>query len=302
MIIYKNLNIHKKHRHSVIAIGNFDGIHLGHQKVLKHARQKAKKKKLKFGLVTFEPIPVMFFNKKIKSHRINNIYQKKSYLKKLNLDFLIIINFNKSFSKLSAKEFIKKIIFMKLNSKYVFVSKNFKFGNKRLGNIKTLKNYEKNYSYKVIITPPLKKSKKIISSTLIRRNILKGNFGRVKNLLGRNWCVEGEVIKGLQRGRKMGFPTCNLKLNNYIVPRLGVYSVIVKTNSFKRRGIANIGYRPTFQGRNLLLEVNIFGINVNLYKKIIKVEFTKFIRAEKFFKGITQLKQQIEKDIIIAKK
>jgi len=137
---------------------------------------------------------------------------------------------------------------------------------------------------------------------LIRKIIYKGRVQEVKKLLGRPWCVEGEVIRGDQRGRKIGFPTCNIKLNSYTLPKLGVYLVQVKIDNLKKRGIANIGYRPTFNGKTLLLEVNIFGIKRNLYKKTLKVSFIKFIRAEKKFKNINQLKDQIKKDIISAKK
>jgi len=302
MIIYKNLNIKKKHKGSVIAIGNFDGLHIGHQKVLKEARQKAINRKLKFGLVTFEPVPTMFFNKNIKNHRINSFNQKIYFLKKIKLDFLIVINFNKAFSNLSAENFVTKILFEKLKSKYIFISKNFRFGRKRLGDIKTLKNFEKKYSYKILVTTPYKKKDKIVSSSLIRKIIQKGKIQEAEKLLGRPWSVEGEVIKGEQRGRIIGFPTCNIELNSYTLPKLGVYSVWVQINNLKKRGIANIGYRPTFNGKSLLLEVNIFGIKRNLYKKILKIGFIKFIRAEKKFKNIKELKAQIKKDIISAKK
>jgi riboflavin kinase/FMN adenylyltransferase len=302
MIVYKNLEIKKNHKSAVIAIGNFDGLHLGHQKVLKEARKKAKKNKIKFGLITFEPVPTMFFNKNIKNHRINSMSQKIYFLKKNKLDFLIIINFNESFSNLSAEGFIKKILFKKLRSKYIFISQNFKFGKKRLGNVDTLKNFEKKYLYKTVITSPHKKKNKVISSSLIRKIIHEGRVHEAKKLLNRFWCVEGKVVKGMQRGRKIGFPTCNIKLNSYTLPKLGVYSVWVKINNLKKRGIANIGYRPTFNGKSLLLEVNIFGIKKNLYKKILKISFIKFIRAEKKFKNINQLKAQIKKDIITAKK
>ena len=141
MKIYNNPNLSRKHRSGVIAIGNFDGIHLGHQKVINEAKKKAKKNKLPFGLMTFEPVPVMFFNKKIKNHRINSLEQKKEQLKKLKLDFLIIIKFNKNFSSLSAEEFIKKIIHKKTSCRFLYVSKNFRFELKRKGNIETLKKY-----------------------------------------------------------------------------------------------------------------------------------------------------------------
>ena len=302
MIVYKNLNIKKRYKDSVVAIGNFDGLHVGHQKVLKEARQKAKKNNLKFGLITFEPVPTMFFNKSIENHRINSLNQKIYFLKKIKLDFLVIINFNKKFSNLRAEDFIEKILFKKLKSKYIFVSKNFKFGKKRLGDIKTLKIFENKYFYKTVVTVPHKEKDKIVSSSLIRKIIYKGQVQKVQKLLGRPWCVEGKVIKGAQRGRKIGFPTCNVKLNPYTLPKLGVYSVWVKINNLKKKGIANVGYRPTFNGKNLLLEVNIFGIKKNLYNKILKINFLKFIRPEKKFKNINQLKLQIKKDISNAKK
>jgi len=302
MIIYRNLKIKKEHKNSVLAIGNFDGLHVGHQKVLKEARQKARKEKLKLGMITFEPVPTMFFNNNIKNHRVNSLNQKIFFLKKIKLDFLIIINFNKTFSNLSAENFIKKILYKKLKSKYIFVSQNFKFGKKRLGNIETLQNFEEKYFYKTIITKPHKKKNITVSSSLIRKIISKGRVKKVEKLLGRPWCIEGKVIKGAQRGRKIGFPTCNIKLNPYTIPKLGVYSVWVQIGKLKKNGIANIGYRPTFNGKNLLLEVNIFGVKKNLYNKILKVNFIKFIRAEKKFKNIKQLINQIKKDISSTKK
>jgi riboflavin kinase / FMN adenylyltransferase len=302
MIIYKNLNIKRKHKNAIIAIGNFDGLHLGHKKVLNQAKLKAEKENLKFGVITFEPIPSMFFNSSIRHHRINLIEQKIYYLKKIKLDFLIIIKFNKSFSNISADNFIEKILVNKLKSKYIFVSQNFRFGKKRGGDINTLKKFEKKYSYKTIVTTPYKKNKKITSSSLIRKSIADGNVVSVQRFLGRPWSVIGKVIKGQQRGRKIGFPTCNIKWNSYALLKLGVYAVKVDSKNFNKRGIANIGYRPTFNGKTLLLEVNIFGIKTNLYKKILKVSFIKFIRPEKKFKNISALKSQIKRDIILARK
>ena len=301
MKIFKNKNLEKKYYRSVIAIGNFDGIHMGHQKVINEAKKKAKKNNLPFGIMTFEPVPVMFFNAKIKNHRLNSLNQKKNQLKKFKLDFLNIVKFNKKFSSLTAEQFIKKIISKKNKCKFLYVSKNFRFGFKRRGTVKTIKKYEKTYDYKILITKPYNKNKKIISSTLIRKLIASGKIQEANKLLNREWSIEGKVIKGQKRGRKIGFPTCNVKLNDYIVPRLGVYAVRVKGSKFNKKGIANIGYRPTFNGKNLLLETNIFGINKNLYNKEISISFTKFIRPERKFKDLEHLKKQITIDIKKAK-
>jgi len=177
----------------------------------------------------------------------------------------------------------------------------FSLGFKRKGNLKTLKFFENKFGYKSIITKPYKKNKKIISSTIIRKKIASGKINEANKLLGRKWSIEGKVIAGEKRGRKIGFPTCNLKLNNYVVPRSGVYAVNVTGNNFTKKGIANIGFRPTFNGQSLLLETNIFGINKNLYNKVINVHFKKFIRKEKKFNNIQELKKQIKIDIQKAK-
>ncbi len=302
MKIYNNANLNQKHQNGVIAIGNFDGLHLGHQKVINQAKLKANKYNIPFGVMTFEPVPVMFFSKKNKDHRINSLRQKKIQLKNYKLDFLIIIKFNKKFSSLTAQEFIEKIIYKKTKCNYLYVSKNFKFGFQRQGNIKTLKKFEKKFNYKNIVTSPYKKNDKIISSSFIRKKIRMGSIKIVNKLLNRLWCVEGKVIRGKKRGRKIGFPTCNISLNSYVVPKLGVYAVKVNGKGFSKNGIANIGYRPTFNGKNLLLETNIFGINKNLYNKEINVNFKKFIRSEKKFKNLEHLKKQIKLDIKQAKK
>jgi len=301
MKIFKSTSINNNYKNSVIAIGNFDGIHVGHKKVLSAAYKKAKKMKKKFGLLTFEPVPVMFFNKKILNHRLDTLPQKISNLKKEKLDFIIIQKFNKKFSKLSYKDFIHKILFQKIKCKYLYVSKNFKFGNKREGDVSKLKKFEKRYFYKTIITPPLTKKKKTISSTIIRKLLKSGEIKKANYLLSRKWEIIGKVIKGSQRGRKIGFPTCNILLKKYIIPKFGVYAVNVKINNISKKGIANIGYRPTFNGKKLLLEVNIFGIKKNLYNKNINVVFNKFIRPEKKFNNIEELKNQIKKDIKQAK-
>tara|TARA_Y100000591_G_C21830811_1_gene699459 strand:+ start:488 stop:1405 length:918 start_codon:yes stop_codon:yes gene_type:complete len=302
MKIFNTFNIPQKYKKSVIAVGNFDGIHLGHKKVLYHAKKVSKIKKIKFGILTFEPIPVMFFNRNIKNHRINSLEQKKKQLLKI-ANFIILKKFDKTFSKLSHDYFVKKIINEKIDAKYIFVSKNFRYGRNRLGNVKNLKKLEKNFNYKTVITKPLKKKNKTISSSKIRKFLRQGKIKEANLFLGKKWSVTGKVEKGDQRGRKLGFPTCNLDLKDYVIPKFGVYAVDVMLNNTNlKKGIANVGIRPTFKGKKLLLEVHIFGIKKNLYGKHIIVQFKRFIRSEKKFKNFNDLKKQIKLDIINSKK
>ena len=302
MKIFKNFNISQKYKNSAIAIGNFDGFHLGHQKVIKTGKYIAKKKNLKFGLLVFHPLPVMFFNKKLKNFRIDSLKQKIESSKKLGLDFIIIKKFDKKFSKTSAENFIDLILNRKLKAKLIFISKNFKFGKNRTGDIKLLKKKENLFNYKTETIKPLNRKNMIISSTLIRKNIKKGKINFANKMLGRYWTIEGKVIRGERRGRLIGFPTCNIDLGNYIIPKVGVYSSIVVINKkIKKKGIVNVGYKPTFGKNKLLLEAHIFGLKKNLYDKSIKIMLTKFIRKEKKFKNMMQLKKQIKKDIKQAK-
>jgi len=298
MKIFKNFNVSNQFKNSAIAIGNFDGFHLGHQRVIEKARKIAKKKKIKFGLMVFHPLPVMFFNKKLKNYRIDSLEQKINSSKKLGIDFLIIKNFDKKFSLTNADDFIKNILYKKLEAKLIFISKNFRFGKNRTGNIKLLKSREKLFEYNTKTISPLNRKNNIVSSTLIRKNISKGNIKYANKLLGRPWLVEGLVKRGDRRGRRIGFPTCNLDLQSYIVPKLGVYSSIIIVNKkIKKKGIVNVGYKPTFGKNRLVLEAHIFGFKKNLYDKRIKVMLIKFIRKEKKFRNLIQLKTQIIKDI-----
>mgnify|MGYP003992396455 FL=1 len=304
MKFYKNFNILKKHKRSIILIGNFDGVHLGHQKLLRQANIYKKKYKLKIGVVTFDPMPKMYFNKKIKNFKISNIYQKNKILESYGVDFIITKEFNKKFSKIKSDFFIKEFLFKKLKVKYLFVSNNFKFGNNREGDVKKLIQNEVNYNYKIIKPNPLVLNKKIVSSTFIRALLERGNLKLANKLLNRNWTIDGVVQKGRQQGKKIGFPTCNIDIKNYIVAMPGVYAVKVKRKNSNKylKGIANLGYRPTFNQKKILLEVHIFNFSGNLYNKYLSVEFTKFIRKEKKFKNVNQLRLQIRSDLKVARK
>ena len=302
--VYKNFKINNSYKNSIILIGNFDGLHSGHQKLFKQAEKFKKKLNLKLGVITFDPIPKMFFDKKIKNYRLSNFDQKVSYFEKFNVDFLINKNFNKKFSKITYKKFIENILYKSLKTKYIFVSNNFRFGYKREGNVKLLKKFQKKYQYKLINPKPLIIKNKVISSTLIRKLLQNGELSSANKILKRNWSIEGTVEKGRMMGKKIGFPTCNIDIKNYILAKTGVYAV--KVNVKKNRkiygGIANLGYRPTFNQKKLLLEVNLFNFSGNLYNKKLSVEFLKFIRGEKKFNGIDDLRNQIKRDLLIAKK
>ena len=304
MKLYKNFNISKNHKGSIILIGNFDGVHVGHQKLFKLANSYKKKFNLKVGVLTFEPMPKMFFNRDIKNFRISNINQKNIILKSLGVDFVITQKFDKKFSKIKSDFFIKEILSKKLDAKYIFVSNNFKFGNKREGDVSRLIENEKIYDYKIIKPQPLILNQKVISSTYLRSLLAKGNLKKTNKLLGRNWSIEGIVQKGRQQGKKIGFPTCNIDIKDYVIALPGVYSVKVKQKNSNKslKAIANLGFRPTFNQKKILLEVHIFNFSGNLYNKYLSIEFTNFIRKEKKFKNVNQLRKQIQSDLKTAKR
>jgi len=304
MKLYKNFDIYKNHKKSIILIGNFDGVHVGHQKLFKLANNYKKKFNLNIGVLTFEPMPKMFFNKDNKNFRISSINQKNIILKSLGVDFIITQKFDKKFSKIKSEFFVKEILSKKLEAKYVFVSNNFKFGNKREGDVSQLIKNEKIYDYKIVKPQPLILSQKIISSTFIRSLLEKGDLKKTNKLLNRNWSIEGIVQKGRQQGKKIGFPTCNIDIKDYVIAMPGVYAVKVKQKNSNKslKAIANLGYRPTFNQKKILLEVHIFNFSGNLYNKYLSIEFIKFIRKEKKFKNVNQLRKQIQSDLKVAKR
>ena len=302
--IYNSFNIKKNHKNSIILIGNFDGVHRGHQKLFGLAKKYKKKYSIKIGVLTFEPMPKMFFNEQLKNFRISSLEQKINLLNKCDVDFIVIKKFTKKFSKTKSTNFISQMLVKKLNPKFIFVSNNFRFGNKREGNVSQLIKSENLYNYKIIKPEPLKIKKKIASSSLIRIYLQNGKLDKANKLLNRKWSIKGKVQKGKQLGKKIGFPTANINIKNYVLACPGVYAVRVKTQKDKSyiRGIANLGYRPTFNEKKILLEVHLFNFSGNLYNKDLTVEFLKFIRKEKKFKNIDQLRKRIKIDLLIAKR
>jgi riboflavin kinase/FMN adenylyltransferase len=300
MKIYNNINsIDKKFFNSFLAIGNFDGVHLGHQALLIKVYNYSKKFKKRFGIFTFDPLPKDFFSNS--DNRILNTNDKIDFLKKFRTDFIIKQNFNYNFSKISHVDFVKNILFKKLKVSNIFVGEDFKFGFQRKGNISFLKQVSKKYNFKIFVINFRKFKNQKISSSKIRDLIQSGEISLVNKMLGRPWLVSGIVIKGNRIGRRIGFPTANIKIFNQIKPLFGVYAVKIICNKRTYDGIANYGVRPTFGKSEPVLEVNIFGKSHNFYNKNVKVLFIDFIRKEKKFENSKMLIRQIKKDIKVAK-
>ena len=298
-----------------VAIGNFDGIHQGHVKLLNECKFQAQESNLAFGVVTFDPHPRDFFNPKNSSFKLLDYKEKEMLLSKLGVEFLIIIEFNEELKNFNAEEFLSQILKQNFNIVKMFAGSNFKFGKNRAGSIENTKNFAKSIGLDVISINlkqtnfMIEKENEIISSQKIRSLIQNGQLKLANDLLGRNWYITGTVEKGKQQGREIGFPTANISLKNFLKPPLGVYvsrlKVIINKNSEKCNdwlpSISNIGTRPTVSGDSINLETHIidFKENIfesNLYGRRIKVELIEFLRPEKKFKSLSELQKQIEVD------
>ena len=297
MKIFKNKYNLKVTKNSILVIGNFDGLHKGHISILNEAIRLAKKNKRKIGLLTFDPNPKEFFSK-VKNFKIISLREKQKILSQMKLDYLIILKFNKSLRNMIAENFIDKILKKKISPSKIFVGKEFKFGKNRAGDLNILK---KNFSIKIAKQKTI--SDKKISSSDIRKLISSGKVFQVKTLLGRYWSINGKVISGDKIGRKIGYRTANVFLNDCILPPRGVYVTRLYLNKMTYNGVSNYGLAPTFgRKKKDVLETHLFAPIRNLYKKNITIEFIKFLRKEKKFKSKKNLLDQIKKDITAAKK
>ena len=298
-----------------VAIGNFDGIHKGHVKLLNECKLQAKESNLSFGVVTFDPHPRDFFNPKNPSFKLLDHEEKERLLSKLGVEFLIIIEFNEQLKNCNAEQFLSKILKQNFNIVKMFAGSNFKFGKNREGSIENTSSFANTLGLQLVsidlkqFSSLTKKEYEEISSQKIRKLIQNGQLKLANDLLGRNWCITGNVEKGKQQGREIGFPTANLSLKNFLKPPLGVYvsrlKVIINKNSEICNdwlpSISNIGTRPTVSGDSINLETHIidFKENIfesNLYGRRIKVELIEFLRPEKKFKSLSELQKQIEVD------
>ena len=306
-VFHKYHDVPSSSKGGVIAIGNFDGVHKGHQKVLKTAKQIAKADNIPFNVLTFEPHPSQVFNREKEPFRLTPVRSKVRVMSKLGIDNLIIMHFVADFYNMSAEDFIENVIVKGLKAAHLVVGEGYRFGNGGLGDISLLQKLGKKYGFKVMVVPNLlNKDRERISSSLARFSLKRGDITKLKQILGRYWEIEARVIKGNQIGRTIGFPTANLNTLNYAAPRMGVYAAHIGIPDEKGKitwfdGIMNYGSRPTIDGKSVFLEANIFDFSDDIYGKRIIVRPIRFLRPEMKMKGLEDLKKHIKEDVTWAK-
>ncbi len=287
----------------VLTIGNFDGVHKGHLALFERVKQIAKEINGSSVVMTFDPHPIKVLSNGNGPPVITPTPQKLRLIKEAGIDIILCLPFTKEFANIPAKDFVEKILVEKIGVKYVVVGYDYSFGKNRQGNIEFLKKMAQRYQFKVEVVEPVSINGIIVSSTKIRKLVQEGRLEEAKLLLGRNYQVTGTVISGKNRGaRILGYPTANLKLIDELTPKVGVYAVKVHIDNEVYKGVANIGYNPTFGNGAFSVETHIIGFNRNILGKEIIVEFVKRLRDEKKFESPSELAEQIKKDIQEAQK
>ena len=298
----KNIVLPKKDRY--IALGVFDGVHLGHQKLIKLTVDKAKKNDGISIVVTFDPHPDKIINPESDISFLTTLEERINLIKDLDVDIFLIIKFDNKMSKMLPEDFLSNILANGLQTKELFVGFNYKFGFQGKGNIDFLREYGKLYKLKTNILKPMVINNAIISSTIIKDYIKSGEIGKAKKSLGHDITISGRVISGKGRGRKLlNFATANIETSwDKILPANGVYLVEIKIDDEKYYGLMNIGFKPTFKETERTIEVHIINFNKKIYNKKVVVNIFQRIRDEKYFKHPNLLKKQIDEDILIASK
>ena len=292
MQVFRHIN--QKYSPSFLTIGNYDGIHLGHQAILKKLISESKSNNILSSVMTFEPHPREFFSPKLAPKRIISLREKLEYFDELKIDQVFIVNFNDEFSRKSYLDFIE-ILKKNIQAKKIIIGNDFRFGKQREGNIDKLIDN----SVDVCVMNKIEYKGERVSSTIIRDSLAVGDLKRAAMLLGRSYSISGKVVHGDKRGREIGFPTANIHMFHNRPPLKGVFAV--KLNNMY--GVANLGVRPTIAGFSKLnLEVHLFNFSKNIYGKHAHVTFLKKIRDEKKFENIDALKKQIQIDIDNVKK
>ena len=282
----------------VVTIGNFDGVHLGHQQLLHCLKQRSEALQLPSCLITFDPQPNEFFAKDQAPARLTKFREKIQLLKSFKLDYLVCLKFNEHLSKLTAEEFINKILVKKLGVKELIIGDDFRFGYKRQGDVELLRKF----NFVTEVVPAYHLDNMRVSSSRIRTALAMGDLSLVQKLLGRSYCLTGHVAHGDKLGRKLGFPTANIHLNRKVVPVNGIFAVkIHNLTAAPLYGVANIGNRPAVGGGRTLLEVYIFDFDQSIYGRALEIELVKKLRDEQYYATLPQLQQQIALDAKMAK-
>ena len=285
----------------VIAIGNFDGVHLGHRALIQQAAEIAKSLHVPLGIVTFEPHPRQFFQPEAEPFRLSLLPMKKRLLADLGVDHVFALSFDHALSQLTAQEFIDQILVRDLKTQHIVVGENFAFGKARGGTAETLAASDK---FKLtVVKPVVSPEGQIYSSSAIRNLLKQGQFAAAEKLLGWPWQIEMPVVGGDKRGRELGFPTANQNMPEYVRTPYGIYAVrvLIEGETIWREGVANFGIRPMFQISQPIFETFIFDFATEIYGKNMRVQPVKHLRAEQSFKDIGALVTQMKEDCIAAK-
>lgn len=293
-------------KNSVVTVGTFDGIHLGHKKIISDLIGIKKEKNLRSVIVTFDPHPQIILKNKYKEIKLLSTTEEKlREFENLGIDLLFILNFTKEFSEISAEDFYKNYLIEKIGLTDIVFGYDHNFGKNREGNYESLKCFSAKYGIDVHKVDEFKIDGDRINSTTIRNFLLEGNVEKASSLLGDNYSFSGKVVYGDRRGNTIGFPTANIKpLSEYkLIPKNGVYFVSAEIKGEKYFGMMNIGNRPTIEEqKGIFIEVNVFDFNKNIYDEIIKIDFIKFLRDEKKFASLDELVTQLSRDKEICKK
>lgn len=282
---------------TAIALGNFDGVHIGHQKLILEMIRISNEKKLKKSILLFENHTKTFLDG-IGPRLLTSPEQKKDLIKDLGVEIVYSMYFNENIMKLSPERFVSEILVDKLGVKAIVVGTNYRFGHKASGDAKLLKKIGEKYGIEVKIFEPIYFNNDIVSSTRIRNSLINSELADSKIMLGRDYSIYGKVVPGKRIGNKLGFPTANIQPNvNYVLPTNGVYSTLTIVDGIKYLSATSIGFNPTFKEESIKIESHIIDFEADIYEKIVELKFIEYLRQEIKFENIELLKGQIKADI-----
>jgi riboflavin kinase/FMN adenylyltransferase len=289
-------------RRTAVTVGNFDGLHLGHQKILQTVRERARATGQRAAVITFDPHPMRVLRPESAPLMIQTLSQRLGGFEQMGLDAALVLRFDRALSLVSAEEFIERILVGGVRAGAILVGANFRFGHRGAGDVRLLGEFGKRDGFDVEIVPPVEVGGQIVSSTAIRGAVASGDVAGAIPLLGRAFSLTGEIRAGAGRGRTILFPTLNLAPEQELLPRLGVYATESAVGGRLYSSVTNVGTRPTFNGAGVTVESHLFGFSENLAGGPMEVRFHMRIRDEQKFSGPDALRAQIERDIEAARK